>query len=363
MNQPTLFDEVQRVPTPIAKAVAEVMPALTRNVISDTSNTSRPTSRTNPWARVGRSFTPTADAMEAMHLAGLNWSVNKVALRTEDLAPVPGWYGIRRSDNGNVLGIVGEGYLPLQNSEAFSFFRDLAGQAKISYETAGAFNGGAITWCLAHLPDLGIRIGDDESKAYLLISNGHTGTKALTIGPTLLRIACMNMLNMAENQIRERRRHSHGLEAGFVVRHTKGMKEALADIQEAYARTLAAHKVTKEAWEHLARTPMTTAMQKAFFERSFGKEGPDESDRAKTIRKNRAERLQAILASPTSNVKGTAGSAFALFQSAVEFVDHDRTTRTSEGGDAGESRLFSATFGSGADIKARAFEAILDLAA
>ena len=56
----------------------------------------------------------------------------------------------------------------------------------------------------------------------------------------------------------------------------------------------------------------------------------------------------AILASPTSQVKGTKDTAFSLLQAVVEYADHDRTTRTSEGGDAEESRLVSATWGSGA---------------
>jgi hypothetical protein len=50
-------------------------------------------------------------------------------------------------------------------------------------------------------------------------------------------------------------------------------------------------------------------------------------------------------------------------QAVVEWADHDRTTRTSDGGDADESRLLSATFGSGAAAKEAAWEAALELAA
>ncbi len=95
----------------------------------------------------------------------------------------------------------------------------------------------------------------------------------------------------------------------------------------------------------------------------FGTPGPDEADRAKALRKTREERLAAILASPTSQVKGTKDTLFSAMNAVVEFADHDRTTRTSEGGDADESRLFSATFGSGAELKSRAWEAALALAA
>lgn len=334
----------------------------TKPVNAASSSAGIPPPRTNPWQRMGRSFTPTCDAIEALHRSGLNWTVEKMGLRTHDLSPVADHVAIRRSDTGRVLGIVGSDYQPLQNAEAFEFFRDLAGESQIRFETAGSFDQGGITWVQAKLPELSIRLGDDVNDSYLFISNGHTGNKTLTVAPTTLRIICRNTLRMAEAQNADARKRRHSLEDGFTVRHTKGMKEALADIRDAYAKTLRSHGATLQAYQHLASKRMTTKLTENFLSRVFeAGVGPDESDRAKTIRENRRERIEAILESPTSKVRGTAGSAFTLFQSAVEFVDHDRVTRTADGENATEKRLFSATFGSGSDLKAAAFEAILEL--
>ena len=334
----------------------------TKLVNAASSSVGIPPPRTNPWQRIGRSFTPTSDAIEALHRSGLNWTVEKVGLRTNDLAPVADHVAIRRSDTGHVLGIVGNDYHPLQNAEAFEFFRDLAGESRISFETAGSFDQGGITWVQAKLPDLSIRIGDDISDSYLFISNGHIGNKMLTVAPTTLRIICRNSLRMAEAQGADARKRRHSLEAGFTVRHTKGMKETLADIRDAYAKTLRSHAATTQAYQHLAGKRMTAKLTENFISGVFeAGVGPDESDRAKTIRENRRERIEAILESPTSKVRGTAGSAFTLFQAAVEFIEHDRLTRSADGENAVEKRLVSATFGSGSDLKAAAFEAILDL--
>jgi phage/plasmid-like protein (TIGR03299 family) len=236
------------------------------------------------------------------------------------------------------------------------------GGLPFTIETAGAFNHGKVVWALAHLPDLGIRIGDDEAKTYLLVSNGHTGNRTLIIAPTTIRIICQNTLRLAEFQARERRKHP-GLAGGFTLKHTPGIQAAAKDATAAFAATILSHKATTAAWQHLASVPLTTKLEAAFLAQVFGTPGPDETDRAKAMRKGREERIAAILASPTSQVRGTKDTAFSLLHAVVEYADHDRTTRTSDAGDTDESRLFSATFGSGSDVKSRAWDAAMEVAA
>ena len=330
-----------------------------------------PNVRRNPWQRGGHTMVGEAitspDA--ALVQARLNWTVERVDLRCADtLDPVPDFAAIRRSDTKGLLGVVGPDYEPFQNQGMFQVFTDLAaagreqGGLPFTIETAGAFQGGKVVWALAHLPDLGIRIGDDVSKTYLLVSNGHTGNRTLVIAPTTIRVVCQNTLRMAEAQAKANHRHP-GLAGGFTLKHTPGIHDAILEVKDAFATTIRQHQATKEAWTHLASKGMTTRRETEFMAQVFGRPGPDESDRAKALRKTREERIAAILASPTSQVRGTKDSLFSLMQAVVEYVDHDRTTRTGEGGDADESRLMSSTFGSGADLKSRAWDTALALAA
>ncbi len=184
----------------------------------------------------------------------------------------------------------------------------------------------------------------------------------LTVAPTTIRVICQNTLRMAETQIRGNK-NKPGLAGGFTVRHTPGLHEAMNEVQAAYARTVRAHLATKAAWQHLASVPLNRKLEADFMASVFGKPGPDEADRAKALRKTREERIAAILASPTSQVRGTKDTLFSVMQAVVEYVDHDRTTRTGDGGDADENRLVSATFGSGSALKERAWDAALELAA
>jgi phage/plasmid-like protein (TIGR03299 family) len=366
-------------PVPIGTVVEQVARSITPSHHPESPKSSRapqtarlglPPPRQNPWQRVGRTLSPAAatDPAVAIREAGLDWEVARVDLRTADsLDPVPDFAAIRRSDTGKILGVVGPDYEPFQNAGMFAVFSDLArvgrtdGGLPFTIDTAGAFNGGKVVWALAHLPDLGIRIGDDESKTYLLVSNGHTGNKTLIIAPTTIRVICRNTLAMAEAQARHNRHL--GLAGGFTLKHLPGIHESVNQAKDAFAAVIRSHATTKAAWNRLADIPLTTKLKAAFMAQVFGTPGPNETDRAKALRKSREERLAAIQESSTSQLRGTKDSLLSTLFAVGEFVDHDRVSRRADGGDTGESRLFSATFGSGAEVKERAWDAAIALAA
>ena len=363
-------------PVPISTVVEQVARTLHHpespkpSRAPQTSRLGLPPQRQNPWTRSGRTLlnTATTDPAEAMRQSGLDWSVNKVSLRVADtLDPVPDFSAIRRSDTGKILGVVGPDYEPFQNQAMFDVFTDLANVTKeegghsFVIEGAGSFQGGKVVWALAHFPDLGIRIGDDESKCGLLVSQGHSGNRPLLLGPTTKRIVCMNSLRMAEHQVRNN--SQLGLAPGFIYKHLAGIHSNVNQAKEAFATLIRDHAATKAAWNRLADVPLNQKLEQEFMAQVFGRPGPDETDRARSLRESREERISAILASPTSQVRGTKDSLFSAMQAVVEWADHDRTTRTSDGGDADESRIISANFGSGAELKERAWEAALALAA
>lgn len=375
-----LFSEILPAPTPISRVVDQVAATITKAPThhpegrmpsrSPATRLGLPPPRQNPWQRNGRTMLAeaTTNPDVAIRQSGLDWSVERVDLRCADtLDPVPEFSAIRRSDTNGLLGVVGKDYSPFQNHSMFQVFKDLAavrpedGGLPFFIESAGAFQGGKVVWALARL-DLGIRIGDDESMTYLLVSNGHTGNRTLIIAPTTIRVACQNSLRLAEAQARERRKHP-GLAGGFTLKHTPGIHEAVNEAKAAFAATAASHKVTKAVWNRLADIPLNRKLETEYMAMVFGTPGPDEADRAKALRKGREDRIAAILASPTSQVRGTKDSLLSLLFALGEHTDHERATRTSDGGDADEARLFSATFGSGAQLKEKAWEAALELAA
>ena len=317
--------------------------------------------RENPWHQLGQVVQQPVGSPEAIQLAGLDWRVDLRGLYTDAMDPVPLHRAVVRSDSKAVLGIVTEQYTAVQNSELFTWFDSLSSEG-IVYETAGALGAGETVWILAKMPDE-IRIGNDLTLTYMLAFSGHGGNRPLTIAPTGVRVVCQNTLRLATAQIRGNR-SKRPLEAGFRIRHTSGVRAALNDVANAYRKTQESIAVTRQVYEHLARTPMTEPMIATVLAKSFKADelAASEAGRAASIRKAREERIRTILASPTCTGEGISGTAFALLNGVTEYCDFFRGTRTKEGQGISTQRFASAHWGSGAIIKAAAWDAVLEAA-
>lgn len=319
--------------------------------------------RPSPWSRLGASIDlRDTDDRTVLARAGLNWKVRLAGLYTDGFNPLPNHRAVVREDTGVALGVVSPEYRPLQPEQLVGFARALSANAPIVVESAGLFKGGAVTFIQCRMPQLDLAIGADLSHSLLTLINGSDGRRPVSCGFQTRRIVCMNSLEYAVKVIRGNRQRTD-IGKGHVIRHTAGLNAALGDMLNAYKTAIDAHRQTRDLYQHLAGTPLTKALEKEFFERVFAAEAPDESERAASLRRAREERLQVILASPTSRVPGTVGSAFALLQSAVEYIDYFRPTRTSDGESAEAARMFSAQFGSGQGLKRKAVEVIAELAA
>lgn len=148
--------------------------------------------REKPWHGLGVIIEEAVCSKEALHLAGLDWSVRQERLvysgKDSDYV-----MNIRSSDD-KVLGVVGNRYVPVQNEDAFAFTDELLGH-NVVYETAGSLWGGRRVWLLARMPD--IKIFDDVIEPYMCLNNIHDGGGSMKVCMTPVRVVCQNTLNMA----------------------------------------------------------------------------------------------------------------------------------------------------------------------
>ena len=152
-------------------------------------------SRRTAWDGLGNNVVGAVDSSNAMQMAGLDWTVSSREIFLGDGTLCNKWYmNVRDTDNMQ-LGIVGERYKIVQNSEAFAFTDELLGEG-VKYETAGSINNGKIIWLLAKLPDK-FNILGEPIDPYVVFTNTHDGSGAVKVAMTTVRVICKNTLNMA----------------------------------------------------------------------------------------------------------------------------------------------------------------------
>lgn len=150
--------------------------------------------RETPFHGLGTRVEEAPNSREALHLAGLDWTVDSRPVYDELIREIPGYKANVRSSDNKTLGIVTNRYKIVQNTEAFEFTDNLIG-GDVHYETAGSLQGGKRIWLLAKLPSK-IIVGD-EVEPYLCFTNSHDGTGAIRACMTPVRVVCNNTLNLA----------------------------------------------------------------------------------------------------------------------------------------------------------------------
>ena len=153
--------------------------------------------RETPWHGLGTMVAEAPTSKDALIYAGLNWQVVQKDVYTEDDDKVFGYKVNTRNTDDAVLGIVSDRYKVVQNEEAFQFTDDLLGEG-VTYETAGALQGGKKVWMLAKMPN-NYTIGGDEIAPYMVVMNSHDGSSGIKVAMTPIRVVCQNTLNLALN--------------------------------------------------------------------------------------------------------------------------------------------------------------------
>lgn len=156
-----------------------------------------------PWHGLGQKLESPATAAEAIIAAGLDFEVGLHPLVTTDGLAVLQRKAVIRPDTNQVLGVVGNSYVPIQNAEAFQFLDTVVADGELRYHTAGALGRGERIWMLAKLPGH-IRVNgtDDITEKFLLLSNSHDASSALRVYFTPIRVVCANTLGVAERRSR-----------------------------------------------------------------------------------------------------------------------------------------------------------------
>ena len=328
-----------------------------------------------PWHRLGTRLDGPATAEQAIRAGGLDWEVEKVPLYVAGgvrLHELPGKFAMVRrdaigTDNLRPFGIVGPQYQPLQNRDAFTFFDDIAGEAKAIYHTAGALGHGERIWVLAMLPDSMVVANCDVVEKYLLLSNSHDGESAIQVKFTPIRVVCQNTLSQALHEGHTyRARHDRDLTNGLL-----SAKEALGLIRSRFA-------AIEEMFNRMAAIEMTQKTIGAYLAAVF----PDPRDPDDERGLERADACRSWAAhfaehGTGNDVAGVRGTLWAAYNGVAELVDHSggrllgpraasngktlAAGATAFGSTNAPRLLESIWFGTGARTKIRAWDEAIKL--
>lgn len=296
-----------------------------------------------PWHGKGTPVLEAQTAEEAIRAAGLDWEVQRRALFTSEghVCEVESHRAIVRTSDDQVLGVVGKGYTPLQNREAFRFFDAIVQEGSAIYHTAGSLDGGKRIWILAQLPGR-IQVKADTVGKFLLLANGHDGTLAVRARFTPIRVVCANTLASALEGATPEVRIIHRIGIANAVQQAHralGIASEVAIQNEARYELLASREANTEKVTDFLDTMLPRLPEGA-------QHAAADKPRGRVLELFEGGARGSDLAGRT---------VWGLYNAFVEYIDYE------QGGN--DNRLKSAWMGRGMQRKQDAFMTAMSLAA
>jgi len=280
--------------------------------------------------------------------AGLAWTVEQYPLEAvlaigEDGHPtarahVPRVVANLRSDTRTVLGVVGEGYEPLQNGAAFAFCDAITDSGEAHWLGAAETRGGARVHALMQL-DRTIKIGDAEGEdvlPLLCFRNGHDGGLAVTISVAPFRLACLNGMMLP----------LEGAARTWKARHTANLDARLVDARRTLQIAWQYYDELEEIGGRLLRERMSAAEFERFLARlvPLPEPHPDRTNGGRAVRN--VERVREAITTAyraTPDLANITGTSWGALQAVAAYVDHVQPTRATAGRSHHEARFERAT--------------------
>jgi phage/plasmid-like protein (TIGR03299 family) len=291
------------------------------------------------WHGLGTVFTEEVNTAKMLQLANLNdWNV-----RLEDVE-IPSHlssdksyqYVVRTNPSDksqiDVLGVVGQRYVPLQNEELFAFGDNiLDGGGR--WETAGSIRGGRIVFgslALERETVLDPSGVADKVKTYLLINTSHDGSIAIQASVTPVRVVCANTLNLALG------RKGKGPKQSFKIRHTQSAEGKIAVARQALGIATAYMDEFDKMAQELFKQEVTAQQFNEIILAAYPK---PEGDKKIALTKwtNKIDSLNDIYTGEFNHM--IAGTAWGAFNALTERLDWHRNAR----GGNNEAMLASAS--------------------
>ena len=278
-----------------------------------------------------------------MQKAGVDWSVEKQDLITSGGSTVSNKQALVRSSDGSVLDVVGKGWNPVQNADAFNFFEEYVRAGDMQMHTAGSLNDGKMVWALAKANESFELFNGDVTENYFLFSNPHEFGKAIDIRMTPIRVVCNNTLTLSL---------STSSDAMLKVNHRKEFD--VAEVKETLGIAKEKMEQYKSMAEFLGSKRYTSENIVEYFNEVFGSVAKEKVDGVTPFTSNNAKNAMEYLdTQPGANF--AQGSFWNAFNTVTYMTDHVQ-------GRSNDGRMTSSWYGRNRRVKLKALDKALEYA-
>jgi phage/plasmid-like protein (TIGR03299 family) len=266
----------------------------------------------------------------------LSWNVSKrqicVIGADGNFQPVEGKMATVREDNDKVLGIVGDDYEVVANSDLKKLIQPLVDEQVLSISNMGFLNGGKKVFVQAQIAK-DYQVVGESYKGMITLLNSHDGTTTVSLGTTMVRVICSNTFTSVMKKLTEKYRHSEGVTERLLS------TTAIVDYVDGAMKKYSEYAVD------LALAPCSASQFKQAVEAIYGKE-------IKDMRESFVSQLNNLF----YNGKGNEGrTMYDCFNAVTEHASH--YSRKSK-----DARMNYAQFGAGATTNRRAMAVLTEMA-
>jgi|TARA_R110000868_G_scaffold9000_3_gene45579 phage/plasmid-like protein (TIGR03299 family) len=306
-----------------------------------------------PWHGLGVRVDENIGVDEMMVQAGLDWTVEKVPAYADfNGKKVYSGHEMLVRSNGQAMDMVSGNWNPVQNAEAFDFFREFVEAGDMEMHTAGSLQDGKRVWCLAKVKDDFTINGGDKVDSYMLFTNPHMYGRAVDIRFTPIRVVCNNTLSLSLGRHSEYQvslSHKKAFDASEAKAVLGVAKNKMADYKD-MAQFLSAKRFNDSTIREYFATVFPNQNPKA---KGFTFAAGNIVEFNQHASKNAKRAMEVVSTQPGANF--AEGSFWQAFNAVTYMTDHEM-------GRSNDSRIASAWYGANKNKKVNALETALQFA-
>jgi phage/plasmid-like protein (TIGR03299 family) len=301
-----------------------------------------------PWHGLGTELSVDTTIEEWVVQAGLDWEVSKRPVQYAGMLvgrneTFKDRFVLARTTDDRPYAVVSSRYKPVQPKQILEHFRTLVDQYGMTIETAGSLRDGQRVWAMARTNEAHKVMGVDEIKGYLMLATSYDLTFSTLAYLTSVRVVCNNTLQASFGDMQSRITIPHFRE--FNSEDVKAQMGMGREQWDAFA------KMT----DVLATIKIDNAKAAEVLHKVYNIEGKDPKNDSANLA--HTAKILELFGGRAIGADIAGSTGWGLVNGVSQYIDQEKRARSAS------NRLDSAWFGEGFQIKQRAVDEVLKLAA